>query len=49
VIVEGKVKVITIGKEKKQADMCRKYVLINSTFQKIWKHWAKIINSFEQN
>jgi hypothetical protein len=47
-IVEGKVKVITIGNGKKQADMCRKFVPVNSTFQKIWKNWAKIFTSFEQ-
>jgi hypothetical protein len=48
--IKGKVQVIQqIENGKKKADMCWEFVLINSTFQKVWKNRTKIISAFEHN
>lgn len=48
--IEEKVKVIReIENGRKKADVCRKFGLVNSTVQTIWKNKTKIIDAFEQN
>jgi 3-methyladenine DNA glycosylase Tag len=48
--IKGKVKaILQIENEKKRADMCWKFGLINSTNKTIWKRRTKIISAFEQN
>ena len=34
---------------RKKGDVCREFVLVNSTVQKIWHKETKIIGAFEQN
>ena len=48
--VEEKVKVIRqIESEKRKADVCRKFGVVNSTLGTIWKNVTQIIIVFEQN
>jgi hypothetical protein len=35
--------------EKKKADLCREFVLVNSTMQIIWENRTKLVREFEQN
>jgi len=36
-------------KERKKADLCQGFGLVNSTIQMIWKKRTKIISVFERN
>ena len=47
--VEDKVDVIKQTKnDKKKADVCREFNLVNSTVQTIWKNRDKIVSAFEK-
>jgi len=47
--VEGTVKSDTANRKwTEKADACRKFGLVNSTIQKIWKNGTKIISVFQQ-
>ena len=35
--------------EKRKADMCHDFCLVNSTLQNMWKNITKIISAVEQN
>jgi hypothetical protein len=48
--IEGKVKMIRqLENGKMKADVDRKFGLVNSTTQTIWKNRTKTLGAFEQN
>ena len=47
--VEGNVQVVQEIDNRKKADVCQEFGVVNCTIEMIWKNITRIISAFEQN